>query len=186
MRLIDELKNRRDGKTAELGTILHDITVSEQAVLKLEEELDQYDCAIAALEAALEAAPEAAPEGVVTEENVAAFVADKREEVSVTDDAEPDDVATEHVSILTGDPSVEPESGLHGEFRWDEASGKWMREGGDGETPAHSDELVAEPAYVGLQDAELDAEYEAMRQREEQKPTSFWDSLIPRKLEDVK
>lgn len=84
---------------------------------------------------------------------------------------------TEFISILTGDPAVEPESGLHGEPEPTEldAPASILDDPELQATAtrleatladADDDETLSRAAYVGLQDPDLDAEYEAMRERE--------------------
>ena len=102
----------------------------------------------------------------------------------------------------------EPESGLHGEPTHDGSEYVVVEDELSDPEPS---EIDAGPAYVGLQDdasngkgyitgngyakdavtwlvdPELDKAWDDMKRREQlDQPRSFWESLIPRKLEDAK
>jgi hypothetical protein len=104
-----------------------------------------------------------------------------------------EDEPSEFISDLTGDPAVEPESGLHGEPEPTEldAPASIVDDPELLAAVARAEATLqeAEPAYVGLQDPELDADYDAMREREKaDKPKlhfSIFGERGNRKLEDV-
>jgi hypothetical protein len=119
MALIDELKERRDRQEEALDKIAEDIKEREEFRLRVERELDDLDRAIAALEAAValeqlekdHALPPSADD-VVTDLQ-GDTVEEMREAFEDVFEAQAEPV--EHISILTGDPAIEPESGLHGD-----------------------------------------------------------------------
>jgi hypothetical protein len=81
-----------------------------------------------------------------------------------------DDAPSEFISDLTGDPAIEPETGLHGEPEPTEldAPASIVDDPELLAAVARAEATLqeAEPAYVGLQDPDLDAEYDAMKERE--------------------
>ena len=97
------------------------------------------------------------------------------------------------ISILTGDPAISPESGLHGEPEPTEldAPASIVDDPELLAAVARAEATLqeAEPAYVGLQDPDLDAEYDAMKEREKaDKPKlhfSIFGERGNRKLEEV-
>jgi len=103
-------------------------------------------------------------------------------------EAEEADEPAEHISILTGDPAVEPESGLHADPEPTEldAPASIVDDPELLAAVARAEATLqeAEPAYVGLQDPELDAEYEAMRERE-QADRKLHFSIFGMKREDA-
>jgi hypothetical protein len=119
MALIDELKERRDRQEEALDKIAEDIKEREEFRLRVERELDDLDRAIAALEAAValeqlekdHALPPSADD-VVTDLQ-GDTVEEMREAFEDVFEAQAEPV--EHISILTGDHAIEPESGLHGD-----------------------------------------------------------------------
>lgn len=114
MALIDELKERRAEVVAELETqeafvVAHQICVEDKRT-----EIADLDRAIAALTPApdFEAEKEVAREQLerepeIPEEGLGSSL--------IAMGYGDDDTPAEHISILTGDPAIEPESGLHEE-----------------------------------------------------------------------
>jgi hypothetical protein len=145
---------------------------------------DGYQMAMATLRAA-EPVSEPEPEPSL-------FDAEPSDEEDASSDDE-DDAPTEIISDLTGDPAIEPESGLHGEPEPTEldAPASIVDDPELQAAVARAEATLqeAEPAYVGLQDPDLDAEYDAMREREKaDKPKlhfSIFGERGNRKLENV-
>lgn len=111
-----------------------------------------------------------------------------------------EDEPSEFISDLTGDPAVEPESGLHGEPEPTEldAPASIVDDPELQAAVARAEQALAidaqtcepinphpQPAYVGLQDPELDAEYEAMKEREHAERKKHFSIFGHRKLEEV-
>ena len=171
------------------------------------------DTAIAALEPApAELVSEPEPEPILFE----SITAEDFGTITITEDlslteAEIDALADEdepeeHISILTGDPAVEGESGLR---VWTAKELQHIDiltalsadpEPTELDAPASivdDPELQAavaraeatlakdEPAYVGLQDADLDAEWDAMKAREEAEKPKPRFSIFGRIKEDA-
>ena len=114
---------------------------------------------------------------------------------------EGDDEPSEFISDLTGDPAISPESGLHGEPEPTELDAEPVSVLDNPELLAAVERAEAtlaidaqtcepinphpQPAYVGLQDPELDAEYEAMKEREHAERKKHFSIFGHRKLEEV-
>lgn len=127
------------------------------------------------------------------------------EDASSDDEDDWDDEPEVQISILTGDPAISPESGLHGEPEPIEIDAEpasvlnnpdFVAAVSRAEAKLAIDAQTCEPiyphpqpAYVGLQDADLDADYDAMREREKaDKPKlhfSIFGERGNRKLEEV-
>ena len=156
---------------------------------------DGYQMAMATLRAA-EPVSEPEPEPSL-------FDAEPSDEEDASSDDE-DDAPTEIISDLTGDPAIEPESGLHGEPEPTELDApasivddpELLAAVARAEATLAIDAQTCEPiyphpqpAYVGLQDPELDAEFDAMKaRRDADKPKlhfSIFGERGNRKLEDV-
>ena len=224
MSLLEELKDRRDRQTESLAKIYEDIRERQAYIDTLAIELEDLDTAIAALEPA-PAEPvsdnfAALAEFVNAEPVLAADLPkvelkwndgfgpaeDADEEDASSDDEDDwDDEPEVHISILTSDPAIEPESGLHGEPEPTELDAEPASVLDNPELLAAVERAEAtlaidaqtcepiyahpQPAYVGLQDADLDADYDAMREREKaDKPKlhfSIFGERGNRKLEEV-
>jgi hypothetical protein len=123
MALIDELKERRDRQEKVLDEVAEAIKEREDYRLRVEQELDDLDRAIAALEPDLIDEASVALEQLETDhalppsadDVVTDLQGDTVEEMreAFEDVFEAQAEPVEHISILTGDPAIEPESGLH-------------------------------------------------------------------------
>jgi hypothetical protein len=186
MSILEELKKRR--------TVLVDYAEErESGAIAARRDIADLDTAIAALEPARPSIDHTEPEsGLRAAEDVwtpegleqlsakaDAFIAhigapQIEPEPSLFDDTNFDDevdAPSEFISDLTGDPAIEPESGLHADPEPTEldAPASIVDDPELLAAVARAEATLqqAEPAYVGLQDPELDAEWDAMKQREE-------------------
>ena len=121
MSLIDELKEKRAEAVAALETQMEFVRAHKFNVSEWHKVIEDLDTAIAALapsEALLDPVPspshESSSQETVTEaapEDLPAMSDAEFEALPEFEDNEPEEV----ISVLTGDPAIEPESGLHGD-----------------------------------------------------------------------
>lgn len=211
MALIDELKEKRE--VWRLNVELHDQRALDEVgfALAAQAMVDDLDTAIAALEPA-PAEPEAAPYSIdwgnepAPAEQAPTSSPSTDEGRSVTPATEEEsgdqieDEPSEFISDLTGDPAISPESGLRGQPEPTEldAPVSIVDNPELQAAVARAEQALAidaqtcepiyphpQPAYVGLQDPELDAEYEAMKEREHAERKKHFSIFGHRKLEEV-
>jgi hypothetical protein len=211
MALIDELKQKRAehaeklrcayidadyfrGRVANYDTCISALEMEADLIEQADD--DDLDTAIAALEPAPAEQAPAQPPSAELRSDLPASEEESRDQF----EDEPD----VFISILTGDPAISPESGLHGEPESTEldAPASIVDDPELQAAVARAEQALAidaqtcepinphpQPAYVGLQDADLDADYDAMRVRENaDKPKlhfSIFGERGNRKLEDV-
>lgn len=177
MALIDELKQKRAehaeklrcayidadyfrGRVANYDTCISALEMEADLIEQADD--DDLDTAIAALEPAPAEQAPAQPPSAELRSDLPASEEESRDQF----EDEPD----VFISILTSDPAISPESGLHGDPEPTELDAP-VSIVDDPEllaavARAEATLQEAEPAYVGLQDPELDADYDAMRERE--------------------
>lgn len=191
-REIDLLWKEQERLFGDLDTAILALDPSDPPNMLDDDDDDDLDTAIAALEPAPEIEAPAQPPSAElrsdpgSEENAGTNSEDPysidwgNEPISQPADQSEEEPA-EFISDLTGDPAIEPESGPHGEPEPTEldAPASIVDDPELQAAVARAEQALAidaqtcepiyphpQPAYVGLQDADLDADYDAMRERE--------------------
>lgn len=176
MALIDELKEKRDYHAARVKGLSEDISAAIRLRASEQDALDDLDRAIAALSPSVSLLKEGEiATGFKSYNEAQEPQPDPADLPPPTDaefealeklDAEP----AEFISDLTGDPAVEPESGLHGEPAVEEYDG----EGGQHGEPAP---VVSEPQTQaeGTGDRVEQEKFEAHKHGGE---AGFWASRL--------